>query len=306
MRPRYLDVLDAGEAPKRIQAAEQALRDCRCCPHECGVNRIADEVGICRTGRQALVDGAHAHHGEESCLSGRLGSGTIFFGNCNLGCVFCQNWELSHHGRGDPSSPDTIAALALELQDRGCHNINFVSPGHVVPQVVLAILTAAERGLRLPIVYNSNAYDSLASLQMLDGLVDVYLPDFKFWESATAERLCGARDYPEHTRAALVEMQRQVGPLQTDALGIATRGLLVRHLVLPGLGDESRAILDFLAREVAPATCVNIMDQYRPCFKVGAETERSDCLYADIARRLEPEEFDRIYRYGQELGLNVL
>ncbi len=306
MRPAYLELLASGELEQRARTAKRWLRECRCCPHACGADRGGGELGLCRSGRLALVDAAAPHHGEEPCLSGRLGSGTIFFGNCNLECVFCQNWDLSQGGRGVLLEPEEIAAWMLELQERGCHNINLVSPSHVVPQVVLAVAVAARRGLQLPIVYNSNAYDSLDSLRLLNGLVDIYMPDFKFWQPPTARRLSGTEDYPDCARAALLEMQRQVGSLQLDAQGLATRGVLVRHLVVPGLAEESEAILRWLATEVASDTCVNIMDQYRPCYLVGSEADDGEVLFPEIDQPLARDEFERMLQFGRDLGLRVL
>lgn len=268
--PRYLELRRSGGLAGRIETARAWLTACHACPHGCGADRAAGELGVCRTGRHAIVDAAFPHRGEEPCLSGWRGSGTIFFGNCNLACVFCQNWEISQMGGGREVEAEELASLMLRLQLQECHNINLVTPEHVVPQVVEALGLAIDAGLRLPIVYNTGAYDALDSLRLLDGLIDIYMPDFKFWTAATAERLCGAADYPERAREAIAEMHRQVGPLRLDASGIARRGVLVRHLVVPGLAEETAAILRWLADEVSPDTCVNIMGQYRPAYRVGA------------------------------------
>ncbi|MDK1292895.1 MAG: radical SAM protein, partial [Actinomycetota bacterium] len=229
----------------------------------------------CKTGRHAVVSSAFAHFGEEDCLRGWLGSGTIFFAHCNLRCVFCQNYDIS---QGVPPGVDRevttapeLAAMMLTLQSMGCHNINFVTPEHVVPQVLEALPIAVESGLTLPIVYNTSAYDALESLAWLDGIVDIYMPDFKFWSPERARAYMKAADYPEAARAAVKEMHRQVGPLVMDADGLAQRGVLLRHLVMPGLLDETRSILEWIAEELGTDTYVNLMAQYYPAGKVAAD-----------------------------------
>ncbi len=250
--------------PERAQAALEKLRACDLCPRACGVDRLAGRQGRCRTGRFARVASAFAHPGEEACLSGRHGSGTIFFGGCSLGCLFCQNVELSHGDQGRECSAGQIADLMLQLQARGCHNINFVTPTHVIPQIIEALAVAAGRGLCVPIVYNTSGYDSIHALRLLDGLIDVYMPDFKLWSAGPCARYLTAPDYGERARAAIAEMHRQVGDLVFRPDGTACRGLLVRHLVMPGLPEESAAIFDWLAR-LSRDTFVNIMGQYHPC-----------------------------------------
>jgi len=242
-----------------------------------------------------------AHGGEERCLSGRFGSGTIFFGHCNLRCVFCQNHDISRDLPPGPKTPGrgapAIAAMMLRLQEAGCHNINFVTPEHVVPQVLEALVTAAEHGLRLPVVYNTSAYDSLESLRFLDGVVDIYMPDFKLWSPEACRRYLMAEDYAEHARAAILEMHRQVGPLALDGEGVATRGVLVRHLVMPGLLDETRAILGWIAREVGTSTFVNVMDQYRPSGRVGPTR------FPELNRGLSRAEYSAACAMAREAGL---
>ena len=233
---------------------------------------------------------AFPHFGEENCLRGWAGSGTIFFSMCNLRCVFCQNWDISQKKAGREMTPHELAAVMLELQDLGCHNINFVTPEHVAPQVVEALAVAIERGLTLPIVYNTSAYDALSSLRLMDGLVDVYMPDFKFWSVDSARTLAKAKDYPDRARDAIREMHRQVGDLRFTDDGLACRGVLVRHLVMPGQLDEARAIFAWLADELSPDTYVNVMDQYRPDYEVGqiAAAGRRDAgavRHASINRR---------------------
>ena len=286
-----------GGLEAKVKAALAELEDCRACPRDCGVNRVAGETGTCNTGRHAVVSSAFPHFGEEDCLRGWNGSGTIFFGLCNLRCVFCQNWDISQKESGREYSADEIAALVIRLQGTGCHNVNFVTPEHVVPQVVEAIAAAVPRGLRVPIVYNTSAYDSVQSLRLMEGLVDVYMPDFKFWKPESARRLARAGDYPERAREAVLEMHRQVGVLHVGPDGLARRGLIVRHLVMPGQEEEAAAIFEWLAAEVSPDTYVNVMGQYRPEYK--AEGGR----YEDINRRLVPGEMDAAYGAARRAGL---
>ncbi len=288
----------AGGFDGKVARALAELEDCRACPRDCGVNRLIGDTSICHTGRYAWVASAFPHFGEEDCLRGRNGSGTIFFSFCNLMCVFCQNWDISQRQTGRECTAADIADLALRLQDAGCHNINFVTPEHVVPQVVEAIAVAVEAGLRLPIVYNTSAYDAIESLRLMEGLVDVYMPDFKFWEPATARRLARAADYPEVARRAIAEMHRQVGDLEIGSDGVARRGVLVRHLVMPGLVDEAAAIFRWLADEVSPDTYVNVMAQYRPEHKVPGN-ER----YGDIDRHLESGELAAAITAARTAGL---
>ena len=256
-RPVYLG-LPAGEIARRAEEAVAALAECRLCPRDCAVDRLAGKWSACKTGRHAVVSSAFAHFGEEDCLRGWNGSGTIFFGHCNLRCVFCQNFDISQAIRPGPSAPgmkaDRIAALMLELQAHGCHNINFVTPEHVVPQVLEALVPAIEMGLNLPIVYNTSAYDSLESLRWMDGIIDIYMPDFKLWTASAGKRYLMAEDYPEAARVSILEMHRQVGPLVFDERGLATRGVLVRHLLMPGLLDETKRCLEWLAEQLGPGT----------------------------------------------------
>ncbi len=261
-RPAYLS-LGTEELVRRAQIALGALESCNLCPRCCGVDRTRSRSGICRTGRRARVSSAFAHFGEEDCLRGTRGSGTVFFAGCNLGCAFCQNHEISQGNQGQELEATELARVFMELQAAGCHNLNWVSPTHVVPQLLEALAIATERGLGLPVVYNSGGYDSVRTLGWLDGVVDIYMPDFKFWTPALAERYLGAPDYPEVARSAVAEMHRQVGPLAVDEQGIGRRGMLLRHLVMPGLSGESAAIFNFLA-ELSPETYVNVMDQYHP------------------------------------------
>jgi putative pyruvate formate lyase activating enzyme len=268
------------------------------------VNRLEDDRKACRVGRYAIVSSAFAHPGEEDCLRGWRGSGTIFFAGCNLRCVFCQNWDISQEDRGREMAEDEIADLMLRLQDEGCHNVNLVTPEHVAPQAIRALWIAAERGLRLPVVWNTSAYDGLETLRRLDGIVDVYMPDLKFWKPETAHRYAKARDYPEQARAAIREMHRQVGVLKMDKEGIARRGVLVRHLVMPGLGDETAAILSWLARELSPDTFVNVMSQYRPEHLVGRPDRLGAPRYHEIDRRPSPREIQAARAAARAAGLH--
>ena len=295
--PLYLSLFRSGELQRRVDVAIQSLEDCTTCPRDCHVDRLHDQAknALCRTGRYARVGSYFAHRGEEDCLRGWNGSGTIFFSFCNLRCVFCQNFDLSWEGQGREYGPEQIAAMMLDLQSRGCHNINFVTPEHVVPQMLEAVLAAAKDGLCLPIVYNTSAYDSMESLRLLDGVVDIYMPDFKFWDSNNAKWLAKAADYPEVARRTIKEMHRQVGDLAIDEHGLAVRGLLVRHLVMPhGLGG-TRDVCRWIATELSPNTYVNIMAQYRP----EGRAER----YELINRPITVAEYRDAIRAAREEGL---
>lgn len=295
--------LPAGELRRRAEEAVAALADCRLCPRDCGVDRLAGKWSACKTGRWAVVSSAFAHHGEERCLRGTQGSGTVFFGHCNLRCVFCQNVEIS---QGVPPGPDTptarpdrIAEIMLALQERGVHNINWVTPEHVVPQVLEALVLAVDRGLTLPIVYNTSAYDGLESLAWMDGVVDLYMPDLKTLRPETAKRLLKAEDYPEAAMAAIREMHRQVGDLEIGDDGLARRGVLVRHLVMPGKLDETREVLEWIVAELGPDTYVNLMDQYRPTAKVHGGP------YPEIDRPLSRQEFREAVGMAREMGVRL-
>ena len=301
--PAYLELHRSGGMAERVATAVRELVDCCACPRDCHVNRLADESKFCRTGRHALVTSAFPHHGEEDCLRGSRGSGTIFFSLCNLRCVFCQNSDISQQASGVECSAERIAELMLALQTQRCHNINFVTSEHVVPQVIEAIGEAIPRGLCLPIVYNTSAYDSLESLKLLAGIVDIYMPDFKFWKSDTAKRLCKAKDYPDRAREAVAEMHRQVGPLKFGPDGVARRGVLIRHLVMPGQLDETSAIFNWLASELSPDTFVNIMGQYRPAYEVGRIAQDDEPKYAEIDRCPTLDELKAAYEAARNAGL---
>ena len=300
--PSYLG-LDASALAERAARAVAELADCRICPRDCSVNRLENRWAACKTGRYAVVSSAFPHFGEEDCLRGWNGSGTIFFGHCNLRCVFCQNYDISQAikpGTAAGSPPAAIAAMMLQLQHAGCHNINFVTPEHVAPQVVEAVAVAVPRGLRLPIVYNTSAYDSLESLALLDGLVDIYMPDFKYWSARASKTYMQADNYPDAARAAIKEMHRQVGPLRFDDRGLATHGVLLRHLIMPNGLDETRAILGWVASELGTDTYINLMDQYYPAGKVDAAHD------PEICRRVAPKEVMVARRIAVDLGLRRL
>jgi putative pyruvate formate lyase activating enzyme len=241
------------------------LKACSLCPRKCGSNRLENETGYCKTGKNAVICSFHPHFGEEPELVGTYGSGTIFFSYCNLLCNFCQNFEISHLGEGRDVTEKELAGIMLELQQMGCHNINLVTPTHVVPQIIAALEIAHKNGLTVPIVYNSGGYDRVSTLKFMEGLIDIYMPDFKFWSSEVAEKTCNAPDYPEVARKAIMEMHRQVGNLQTNPAGIAQKGLLIRHLVLPENLAGTGEISEFISKNISPDTYVNIMPQYRPC-----------------------------------------
>ncbi|MBC7235054.1 MAG: radical SAM protein [Chloroflexi bacterium] len=265
--PAYIALWRSGELAERVREAFRRLEACDLCPRECGVNRRRGTKGACRTDERAVVCSYHAHFGEEAPLVGHGGSGTIFFAWCNLACQYCQNYEISQYGEGRAVEPEQLAAMMLHLQERGCHNINLVSPSHVVAPILAAVLIAAQAGLRLPLVYNTGGYDSVETLRLLDGVIDIYMPDMKYADAEVARRYSGVPDYPQVNQAAVREMHRQVGDLVIDEDGIARRGLLVRHLVLPeGLAGTAE-VARFLAQEISVHTYINIMDQYRPCYR---------------------------------------
>jgi putative pyruvate formate lyase activating enzyme len=305
--PAYLNPEVRTTLPARAREAVERLKDCHVCPRACAVNRLADETGLCRTGRYAQISSAFAHLGEEQCLVGQNGSGTIFITHCNLRCVFCQNFDISQAGDGDPLPPKRVAERMLALQAQGCHNINFVTPEHVVPQMIEAIASAVERGLRVPIVYNTSAYDSLESIQALDGLVDVYMPDFKLWNPEPCDRYLGAADYGQRAREAIAEMHRQVGDLRFTPDHVACRGVLVRHLVMPGLLEETQAVCRWLGQTLSPDTFVNLMGQYRPAHRVGerdVHTRSQPAIrYGEINRRPSQKELQVARDTALQAGL---
>jgi putative pyruvate formate lyase activating enzyme len=296
--PAYLELSPGVKLSERVEAARALLQSCQVCPRQCVIDRLSAEKGKCHTSRLALVSSYAPHFGEESPLVGRHGSGTIFFTNCNLKCIYCQNYTISQFGEGTEVSREELAKMMLFLQDKGCHNINLVSPTHVVPQILKALEVAIGAGLRLPLVYNTGGYDSLETLKILDGIVDIYMPDMKYSDAETALELSGIESYPEINRAAVREMHRQVGDLRIDEDGVAVRGLLIRHLVLPHRLAGTEETVNFIAEEISRNSYVNIMDQYRPCHKAYEHQK--------LSRPLSTPEFTEAVELAQKVGLTRL
>ena len=296
--PAYVRAFEEGVLQQRAADAIESLRSCKVCPRDCEIDRFNNKIGVCKSGRLARVASAFPHFGEEDCLRGWNGSGTIFFGWCNLRCVFCQNFETSQFGEGAEVTAAELAQIMLDLQRSGCHNINFVTPEHVVPQILEALGIAVERGLRLPLVYNTSAYDSLESIHSMAGIVDIYMPDFKLWDDEHCRKYLVARDYAEAARNVIAAMHAQVGELTVDANGLALRGVLVRHLVMPGLLDDTREIMRWIAENMSRDTYVSVMDQYYPAHK--AETEPR---FAEINRGITADEFCGALELAHDAGL---
>jgi putative pyruvate formate lyase activating enzyme len=291
--PAY-KLLPSGILSDKIQEAEEILKECTLCPRECRVDRTSDERGFCRTGSKPFISSWGPHFGEESPLVGRFGSGTIFFGNCNLGCLYCQNYSISHLGEGVEMSFEKLADIMLSLQKEGCHNINFVTPTHQMPMILRSLQIASQKGLNVPIVYNCGGYESLHAIKLLEGIVDIYMPDFKYMDPAMAKKYSYAKDYPEAAMLAIKEMHRQVGDLVIDK-GIALRGVLVRHLVLPEGIAGTPDVVKFIAEQISRDTYINIMDQYHPCYKAFENPP--------LSRRITNKEYIEALRLAQEAGL---
>ena len=300
--PGYIRLIHTSELAQRVQTAFQRLEDCDLCPWKCRVNRGIGKLGICRTGNLARLSSYCPHMGEEKPLSGWRGSGTIFFAGCNMRCQFCQNHEISQTNAGEPVEPEDLAAVMLELQAIGCHNINLVSPTHVVPQILAAVLIAAQSGLHLPLVYNTGGYDSIETLKLLDGVIDIYMPDMKYSSHQIGRVYSKTPNYPLVNRAAVLEMHRQVGDLQIDADGLAVRGLLVRHLVLPNGLAGTEQVVRFLAEEVSSNTYLNLMDQYRPEFMV----KKYPNQFSKLARPIKSSEYQAALQAALAAGLRRL
>ena len=289
----------SGELQRRAEEAYELLQDCSLCPRNCGVNRLQGDLGVCGVGRYARVASYGPHFGEEQPLVGNNGSGTIFFAGCNLHCCFCQNYDISHHSdAAQEFDRDGLAGIILDLQSQGCHNINFVTPSHVVPQILAATVAAAKRGLNIPLVFNCSGYESVDTLAFLDGVIDIYMPDFKFWHTSSGQKYAEAPDYPEVACGALRAMHEQVGELRVNASGLAESGLMVRHLVMPEALEETEKILDFLSSALSPETYVNIMDQYRPC---GTSDK-----HPELRRSITAKEYQRALEYALRAGLTRL
>ena len=293
----YIELARTGKLAKKLESLTEILRECRLCPRECGVNRLEGQLGYCQAGADLMVSSAFPHFGEEPPLVGQHGSGTIFLTHCNLRCVFCQNYDISHLGRGEPIAPSDMARTMVRLQEMGCHNINFVTPTHYAAQIVAALPLGIEMGLRLPIVYNCSGYESLEILQLLDGIVDIYMPDAKFMEAQDARQFCNAPDYPEVLRVVLKEMHRQVGDLTLNSKGVAERGLLIRHLVMPGGVASSESVLKFIAEEISVHSYVNIMNQYRPEYRAGEHQQiNRRTNYKEYLEAIQIAKRFRLYR----------
>ena len=297
-KPAYRDLLQSGKLKERAEGLYQQLESCDLCPRNCQVNRIKGEIGSCGVGHLAWVSSYGPHHGEEAPLRGRYGSGTIFFSGCNLSCVYCQNADISQKLSGRPVTARELSSFMLELQAAGCHNINLVSPTHVVGQIAQGIALAAADGLVLPIVYNTGGYDALDTLRVLEGMIDIYMPDMKYSQGEMGEAYSGVPDYPEINQEAVLEMHRQVGDLSLDPSGIAWKGLLIRHLVLPGGLAGSSSILRFIAEKLSKDTYLNIMDQYRPAYQARQ--------YPDLDRRITRSEYQDVIREAEERGFGRL
>jgi len=281
--PSYLSLFKNGELNQRIRFLNEILKECRLCPRECRVNRLNGEMGYCGARLELTISSAFPHFGEEPPLVGHFGSGTIFLTHCNLLCIFCQNYDISHMGRGEHITPPDMARTIIKLQGLGCHNINFVTPTHYVPQILASLSESIEMGLNLPIVYNCSGYESLEVIKLLDGVIDIYMPDVKYMDEKYSRRFSNALDYPEVIKKVLKEMHRQVGDLTTNPEGIAERGLLIRHLVMPGGVASSEAALKFIAEEISIHSYVNIMVQYRPEYRAHE--------YPEINRRITHKEY---------------
>ena len=293
--PSYIKTKIDGTLDERAKELEERLCSCTLCPRQCRVDRLSGATGFCKAPAELLISSVFAHYGEEAPLVGVGGSGTIFLTHCNLQCIFCQNYEISMGGDGTPFTPKKLAAAMLELQRRGCHNINFVTPTHYVPQILKALSLAIDAGLSAPLVYNCGGYESLDVIRALDGIVDIYMPDIKFLIPDLAKRYCNAPDYSEVVKEVLKEMQRQVGDLVTDENGIAVRGLVIRHLVMPSLAENTREVLSFIRREISKDAFVNIMAQYHPCYRA--------IEYQEIARRPTMQEYADAVEYARKIGL---
>lgn len=296
MLPLYLEKLNPNELQQRADTIKKLLEECRLCPNECAVNRAAGETGNCNSTDEIFISSYGPHFGEEPELVGLYGSGTIFFTNCNLACVYCQNYDISQLGVGKKISVEELSDIIISLQRRGCHNINLVTPTHFVPQIVQALIIAIDNGLEIPLVYNCGGYESVETLKLLENIIDIYMPDIKYSDNKVASRLSGIKNYWNVVRAAVREMHRQVGDLHIGKKGIAKRGLLVRHLVLPNDIAGSEKVIDFITEEISKNTYVNIMDQYHPSHKADE--------YVELNRRIRMAEYEKVLEYAKLKGLN--
>ena len=293
--PQYIKAYKNGTLQECIKIFSGKLDSCDICPRKCKVNRNNNETGVCNTGKNAVLASYGPHFGEEAPLVGRFGSGTIFFSNCNLLCNFCQNFDISHEGRGVEMNYKQLADIMVSLQERGCHNINFVTPTHVVPQILQALKIAIEKGLNIPLVYNTSAYDNIETIKFLDGIIDIYMPDMKFFDNKVAELTCNAPDYVENAKSSIIEMYRQTEKLLINEKGIALKGLMIRHLIMPNNFSGTEQVLNFIAEKISHETCVNIMPQYRPegeAFKI-----------KEISKSLDYSDYIKAKEYANSIGL---
>ncbi len=297
--PVYLKLHQSGELKKRGETLWEIMSDCKLCPRECGANRLKGDEGFCHSTSQLEVSAFNPHFGEEKPLVGKGGSGTIFFTNCGLRCVFCINWRINHEGIESPATIKNLAEMMLKLQSKGCHNINLVTPTHYSPHIILAVDKAAAEGLRLPLVYNTSGWERLEILKLLDGIVDIYLPDFKYSNSEMAGKYsAGAFSYPEVTQNALLEMHRQVGLAKPAANGLVARGLMIRHLVLPNRVSGSKEVISWIAKNLPRETYLNLMSQYRPAHEAHK--------YPKISRRINRKEYKEVVNWAKKSGLTNL
>lgn len=293
--PGYIRLLETGELNTRVKMLKEKLKSCVVCPHHCKVDRLNNERGFCRAGANMVIDGYGPHYGEEDVLVGTGGSGTIFFSYCTLQCVFCQNCEISHYGEGHEVTAPELASIMLSLQKKGCHNINLVSPSHYVPQIIESVSLAAKDGLILPIVYNTGGYDEIDTLKLLEGIVDIYMPDIKFGDNIKAKKYTNSAEYFDIVKASVKEMHRQAGNLKTDDRGIACSGLIIRHLVMPENLSDTDKVLEFIAKEISMDSFVNIMSQYYPAHK--------SYTFPELARRVSRKEYNEAVKYAEKIGL---
>ena len=295
MKTTYIKLYQTGELQQRSEYLNKILTECVLCARQCKVNRLTGEIGYCQAGAKAVVSSVFPHFGEEAPLAGLRGSGTIFFAHCNLRCTFCQNYDISHTGEGEPVESKQLAKFMLTLQQQGCHNINFVTPTHFIPQIIAALPEAIEQGLNIPLVYNCGGYESLHLIKLLNGIIDIYMPDAKFADEKYAKKYMNAPDYFSILKEILLEMYKQVGDLKTDEKGLASRGMLIRHLVMPGDVAGSRQILSFIANKISKDAYVNIMSQYHPCYKANNDNI--------INRRITSKEYYHAIETAKQLGL---
>lgn len=294
--PSYLKLYNEAKLSVRINKALEIISNCKLCPHKCEVDRTQGEKGICESDSRIKIASYGPHFGEEKPLVGHKGSGTIFFSNCNLKCIYCQNYEISHYGKGHYVTPERLADIMINLQEKGCHNINLVTPTHMVYGILKSLKIACKKGLNIPLVYNSGGYESIETLNLLDGIIDIYMPDIKYGDSKKAEKYSNAPDYFKIVKKAIIEMYQQVGNLKTRN-GIAKKGLIIRHLVLPKNISGSKGVIDFIVHEVSRDTFFNLMDQYYPSYKADQDDK--------LNKRIDYDRFNKLINYAQQRGLDM-